>query len=426
MKTCAFRTLGCKVNQYETQVIRESFVNAGYREVRFGEVSDIYVINTCTVTAKTDRESRRLIRQAIGLNPGGRVIVTGCYTELDEGRIREIPGVHLIVKNRDKDRIVEIFESGRAAPDRRAADYAPMSVSGFKGMTKSYIKVQDGCDNFCSYCKIPLARGRSRSRDMASTVEEARRLVANGFREIILTGICLGAWGEDLRPRTRLSALLERLAALDGDFRVRLSSIEPKYVDDGLIGAMRSSPKICRHLHLPLQSGDDKVLWMMNRPYTAGEYRETVEAVRKAIPDVSITTDVLVGFPQEAESNFNNTYELLKEIAPSRVHPFPYSKREGTVAASMGDELPKNVVKRRMEKIKSLARLTSLQYRKSFLNKTTGVLVETERERGAGLLKGYDDKYIKVIFEGPDSYMSSITPVRIERVEDDLTLGLAV
>lgn len=423
MKTCAFHTLGCKVNQYETQGIRESFINAGYREVEFTEASDIYVVNTCTVTAKTDRDSRHLVRDAHRRNPHAKIVVTGCYAELDEDDIKGLPGVSLIVKNRHKARIVEIIDSKLPAGEKTDEPYQEFSISDFKNRTKAFLKVQDGCNNFCSYCKVPLVRGRSRSRDIKSSISEAERLISKGFKEIILTGICLGAWGEDLKAGMGLPDLIGRLINIEGDFRIRLSSIEPKYVASELIQLMKSSPKICRHLHIPLESGDDEILKMMNRPYSSNDYFDMVTKIRKAIPDIAITTDVLVGFPGEGERNFNNTYRLVKRINPPRVHIFPYSRREGTAASSMGDEPPREAVKKRMDKIKDLAGLASYGYRRKFLNKETSVLVENERDKKTGLLKGYDDRYIKVLLEGQDDLMSKIVKVRIKTVNRDETLA---
>ncbi|MBL7070718.1 MAG: tRNA (N(6)-L-threonylcarbamoyladenosine(37)-C(2))-methylthiotransferase MtaB [Candidatus Omnitrophica bacterium] len=427
MKTCAFHTLGCKVNQYETQGIRECFSGAGYTEVRFDGPSDVYIINTCTVTARADRESRHLIRRAHRRNPSGKIVVTGCYTERDDREIGDIPGVHLIVRNKDKNSIVDRLEMRKnAAGIAREQDYPEMNISDFKGMTKAYLKVQDGCDNHCSYCKIPLVRGPSRSRDVESAIMEARRLISKGFKELILTGICLGAWGEDLSPRMRLHELLERLAAIDGNFRIRLSSIEPKYVDEPLLRSLNRSSKMCKHLHVPLQSGDNKILCMMNRPYTARKYTAMAKAARHIVPDISITTDVLVGFPSETEGNFNNTCRLVKNVTPSRVHVFRYSRREGTAASALKDEAPSDAVRKRLKKINDLAALTSLKYRKRFKNKATDVLIESERDTDTGMLKGYDDKYVKVLLEGPDSYMSKIMTVRIEKVDEGTTMGVLV
>jgi len=424
MNTCAFYTLGCKVNQYETQSIRESFVKAGYQEVRFAEPADVYVINTCTVTAKTDKESRRLIREVHRRSPLAQLVVTGCYSELDGDEIRNIPGVQFIVKNRDKDKIVDIINSKKVPYGYQADEtYLPLAISDFKDRTKAFLKIQDGCNNFCSYCKIPFVRGRSKSRDVQSAIKETERLISKGFKELILTGICLGAWGEDLSPRSNLTELLEQLIELNGDFRIRLSSIEPKYVDTRLVGLIKSSPKLCRHLHIPLQSGDDRILKMMNRPYAARTYIDIIETVRTEIPEMSITTDILIGFPGETEANFRNTFRLIEKVRPSRIHVFPYSKREGTAAADLEQGMPKDIVKRRMNRIKGLALRMSYKYRKNFLQKETKVLVEHERDRATGLLKGYDDKYIKILLKGPDDYRARIMSVKIKKIDKERTFG---
>jgi threonylcarbamoyladenosine tRNA methylthiotransferase MtaB len=270
---------------------------------------------------------------------------------------------------------------------------------------------------------VPLARGPSRSRNTESILSEARRLISKGFKEIVLIGICLGAWGKDLSPRRNLSYLLKHVIELGGNFRIRLSSIEPKYIDSQLVAVVKSSSKLCNHLHIPLQSGDDKILKMMNRHYTAARYIDIIDMVRTEIPTASITTDILVSFPGETEANFNNTYRVIERVRPSRVHIFSYSKREGTRAASLGKEIPEDVVKKRVSRIRDLALTISYRYRKDFLKKQTEVLIEHERDRQSGLLKGYDDKYIRVLLNGDDSYKSEITPVKIHKVEADYTLG---
>ena len=363
MKTCAFYTLGCKVNQYETQGIREDFLKAGYEEQRFEDRCDVYIINTCTVTAKTDKESRRLVRDAYRRNPAAQIIVTGCYTELNESEIKNIPGVSAIVKNRDKDKIADVASSKKGLQARcKKQAFLPLTISDFKNRTKSFLKVQDGCNNFCSYCKVPLVRGRTRSRGMESTLEELKRLLTKGFKEIVLSGICLGAWGEDISPKRSFSYLLEKIIGLDGDFRIRLSSIEPKYVTSKLINLMKSSSKICKHLHIPIQSGDDKIIKVMNRPYTAAKYLRIVKQVKSKIPVIAITTDILVGFPGEGEKHFRNTCRLLKKIKPSRIHVFSYSRREGTTASKLEGEVPRDVVKKRLNRIEGLASDFSHRY----------------------------------------------------------------
>lgn len=426
MNTCSFRTLGCKVNQYETQSIRESFVSAGYRELSFNERCDVYVINTCTVTAKTDKESRRLIREAARRNPLAKIVVTGCYTELNSGDISAMQGNHMVVRNSDKHRIPGIIDSAKNISQKssKRKQYPSLSISDFKGRTKAFLKIQDGCDNSCSYCKVSLVRGPSQSRDMQSSLAEARRLIDKGFKELVLTGICLGAWGRDLSPEKHLSEFLERLIMMKGGFRIRLSSIEPKYVDARLISTMRFSHKTCKHIHIPFQSGDDKILSAMNRSHTVDEYTDIVDMARDLIPEISITTDIVVGFPGETEENFQNTCRFITKIKPVRTHIFSYSKREATAASNMQGEVPKCTVKRRMGEIRKLAAQTSYDYRKNFLQKKTDVLVESKRDEATALLTGYDDKYIKILLDGEDTYKARMVPVKIRRVALERTFGV--
>ncbi len=432
MKTCAFWTLGCKVNQYETQSIRESFLKRGYKEVAFDKLSDVYVINTCTVTERTDKESRRLIRKAGRQNPSDRIVVTGCYAELDGGEINSVSGISFIIKNADKDKIARIIDSENPVISRPAnKKYSPLEISDFKDRSRAFLKIQDGCDNFCSYCKVPLVRGRSVSRSEDSVIAEAKRLIARGFKEIVLTGICLGAWGEDLRPRKTLSGLLKEMSGIDGNFRIRLSSIEPKYAGGGLLKVMKNSAKICGHFHVPFQSGSDKILKMMNRPYTFAEYVKIISNARRIMPELSVTTDILLGFPGEEEKDFRDTCELVRVIRPLRVHIFPYSKREGTAAANLRGEVPKDVIAKRLKITTALASKVSYECRKKFLGRITKVLVEDERDKATGLLKGYDDKYVSVILEDSASgnigkCASGIVRVRIQKADIARTYGSIV
>ncbi|MDD5680498.1 MAG: tRNA (N(6)-L-threonylcarbamoyladenosine(37)-C(2))-methylthiotransferase MtaB [Candidatus Omnitrophica bacterium] len=429
MKTCAFFTLGCKVNQYETQSIRESFLRAGYKEAAPNEPCDVYVINTCTVTEKTDRESRRLIRKAHRQNPSAKIVVTGCYAELDSDEINSVSGVSFIIKNADKDKITEIVDPGKSVRHRtKTGEYAPGAISDFKDRSKAFLKIQDGCNNFCSYCKVPLVRGYSVSRPADAVLGEMKRLIAGGFKEIILTGICLGAWGEELTPKRDLTALVAKIIAIKGNFRIRLSSIEPKYVNNALLTIIKHSPKLCKHLHIPLQSGDDKVLKMMNRPYTFAEYAGIIGNAKSKVPGISVTTDILLGFPGEGDRNFRNTCKLIERVKPSRVHIFPYSRRKGTMAVNLPGEVPRHVIDQRFRIMDALALKTSYEYRKNFLGKTTEVLAEAERDKESGLLKGYDDKYISIILtgtasKGADKYAAKLVPVRIQKVDGPKTYG---
>ncbi len=355
MKTVAFKTLGCKVNQYETQLLREQFMQAGFKETT--ACADVYVINTCTVTRKSDSESRRLIRTARRESPDSKIIVTGCYTELDKNEIEKITDNLLVVRNSEKDKILQYL------PDFKQSG-APDTISRFEGRTKAFVKVQDGCDNFCSYCKVPLVRGRSRSRRPEGVILEIKNLISNGYKEIILTGICLGDWGRDFG--LGLSWLLEEIKkGIDGEYRIRLSSIEPWYVTLALLETIAGSNKICRHLHIPMQSGDDEILKKMNRRFEAKEFEALINRLRSFIPGVAFTTDILVGFPTEGEKEFNNTLKLVKAAQPSRAHIFPFSMRKGTKASLLaGDEVPARLVRERIRTLKSVTDKLAIEYKR--------------------------------------------------------------
>ncbi len=393
-------TLGCKVNQYESQAMRESLLKDGFEEAFAKDAADVYIINTCTVTHHADSESRHLIGLFHRANPAAEIIVTGCWVEKNADEIALLPGVTRIIKNIDK---------------------PTPSITGFKGRTKAFLKIQDGCKNMCSYCKVPFVRGTLESKPLGNIVEEAGALVANGFKELILVGICLGAWQG---TEAGLIDVLKAVEKIKGDFRIRLSSIEPKYVNDELIELISGSPKICPHLHIPLQSGDDEVLRRMNRPYTSAQYLAMTEKLKRAVKDVAISTDVMVGFPGETDANFANTINTVKAFMPARTHIFTYSRREGTAAAAMGGEIEESVSKRRYCGLKAVALASSYIYRGRFLEKILDVLVESKRDSLSGLLTGYSDNYIKVLFEGPDELMGSIAPVRIRDINLTYTRGV--
>ncbi|MBL7068456.1 MAG: tRNA (N(6)-L-threonylcarbamoyladenosine(37)-C(2))-methylthiotransferase MtaB [Candidatus Omnitrophica bacterium] len=414
-----FYTLGCKTNQYETQAIRESIISKKrFEETPPSEKADIYIVNTCTVTAKADRNSRWTINHCHRENPNAKILVTGCLAELDDKMIKDLPGVFLIAKNRDKHRIKDFlnttYDIRHTIYGRQ--DYTPLKISGFQNRTKAFIKIQDGCDNFCAYCKVPLARGRSRSRDVEGIVEEVARLLDSGFKELVLTGICLGDWGKGLEGDFKLPELLEKITKINRDFRVRLSSIEPNLIEDNLIEKVARDDKICNHLHIPLQSGSDKILKTMRRPYTANEYLRTIKKIRKAIPAISITSDVMVGFPGESLKDFNATVRLIKDIFPSRLHIFPYSKRRGTPAYILNDKLTPKEKKARREILVNLSEKLSYKYRRRFLGKTVSGLIEAKRDPGTDLLTGYTDTYIRFLLKGDDSLMGKITALKINKL----------
>ena len=423
-RSVRFYTLGCKTNQYETQAIKESvFSSALFKEAAREEKPDLYVINTCTVTSKADRDSRWRVRQCHKENPRAGIAVIGCLAELDEAMIRSLPGVTHIVKNRDKHRIPDILCKAEG-PRHMAADtghFIPLKIRTFKGRTRAFVKIQDGCDNVCSYCKIRLVRGSSRSRGADSALSEVKGLVRKGFKEVILTGICLGGLGRDLKGAPELPDLLEGITSIRGDFRVRLSSIEPDLVTKRLIEKIAGSGKICRHLHIPLQSGCDSILRSMRRSYTKKKYAGLIDSIRKAVTDISVTTDVIVGFPGETRSDFNETAGFLKDIAASGLHVFSYSNRPGTEAAGLKPEVAPEEIKIRRKLLQDLGTKLSCNYRGRFLEKEVSGLIETNRDKKTGLLTGYTDTYIKFILEGEDALMGKIVPLRVNKLEEDST-----
>lgn len=418
MKTVKFYTLGCKVNQYDLQLIREQFISAGFKELEDGCPADIYLINTCTVTHKADSDSLGFIRRARRENPLAFVVVAGCLAESDKEQFNKTEGVDLIIGDKDKKNILKHLPS-RFGLDKKDIDAACAvnGISCFYGHTRAFLKIQDGCNNFCSYCKVPYARGRSRSRPLSKIVAEAKRLAGNGFKEIVLCGVCLGAFGRDISPGLNLIDVIEKLEEIDGLLRIRLSSLEPNDVSGGLIKKIRSSSKLCPHLHIPLQSGSDEILKKMNRNYSRGGYLALVEKIRHAVPGIAVTTDILVGFPTETEENFCDTVNLVKEIVPLRTHIFSYSNRPGTFAAkNFKNVTPNAVVKQRAAYLKDVARECSLSFRRRFLNKEVSVLFESRLKEKPRFWQGHSDNYIEVLMDSPDDLKNILLKTRLTAV----------
>lgn len=417
-------TFGCKVNQYESQAISELFLKEGFKQIDNGLSADIYVLNTCTVTQKTDEECLRLARQLIRRNPRSKIIVTGCFVQ-DDKNIEELKNLSrsnlIIAKNSEKSRLPHIVlgkdEQSKASCER------DFNISDFFNHSRAFLKIQDGCSNSCSYCKIPLVRGASRSRDPGLILDEAKRLIDKGFKEIVLCGICLGAFGRDLIPEIELTDLIEDLENINADFRIRLSSIEATDVTPRLIINVGRSEKICRHLHIPFQSGDDKILSLMNRKLKSDDYKRLIEFIRKKIPDIAITSDIMIGFPGEEDKNFKNTLDFLIQIQPSRLHIFPYSPRPGTASFSFPDRPSEKIVKERMHTLGMQAKILSFNYRQMFINKIVRILAESRLDKKTGLFMGYSDNYIRVVFDGKDELKNCLVPVRIEDVTIDYTKG---
>ncbi|MCX5702014.1 MAG: tRNA (N(6)-L-threonylcarbamoyladenosine(37)-C(2))-methylthiotransferase MtaB [Candidatus Omnitrophica bacterium] len=428
-RTIKFFTLGCKVNQYDTQAMRERFIRAGFRDIKNGKKSDIYVINTCTVTQGADRESRYLIRYVRRNNPQAAIAVTGCYAQSDSDEIKKIPGVTYVVKNDEKNRIIELLSKEQHYKEINWHNGLG-KISNFPGHTRAFLKIQDGCSNFCSYCKVPLVRGSPRSKPLKNIIQEAEQLVRKGFKEIVLCGICLGQYGRDLDSRINLVNVLEALEDLTGLLRVRLSSIEAGDVSDQLINMIsRSNPtcrpkgKLCRHLHIPIQSGDDAILEKMNRNYCRKDYLKLIRKIKKYIPEVAITTDVLVGFPGESDKAFENSVNLVKKISPLKVHIFPFSPREGTLAFGFKDRISQEIIKKRMLRLSNIAESLSLSYRKKFLNKNMDVLIEQRNKKSRLFWSGHTDNYIEVIVKSSTNLKNQMMSLRLGRIFEDCVIA---
>lgn len=402
MPTAAYYTLGCKVNQYETEKIRERLELAGFSTVPFASAADVYIINSCTVTGSADSKSRRAIRQAARCNPEAVVVATGCYAELRPTEIAEIEGVDLVIGNDDKDLIPERLIARFSALPHLGHERAQPRVR-----TRAVVKVQDGCSQFCAYCAVPYARSREWSRPIPEVIEEISTLAGFGYKEVVLTGIRLGSYCHDL------AELVERVSQIEGIERVRLSSIEVWEVDDRLVSVIAANPKVCRHLHIPLQSGDAGVLGLMRRPYSPVEYAAAIERVRGAIPGLGLTTDLIVGFPGETEEAFERSLEFVQKTGFSRLHVFRYSQRSGTAAAGMANQVAEADKTRRSERMIEQGAKLAHDFAQEMVGQTVSVLVERKHTE---VLAGLTDNYVEVTFAGPAHLRGEIVPVRTKDV----------
>lgn len=415
----ALATLGCKLNQADTEAIREAFERAGWEVSPFGDEADVYVVNTCTVTAGTDHQSRQLLRRALkrkALRPGVRVVATGCYAQTDSaGLAASAPGIDLLVGNLDKERIPELLDRLSSAPRLLVRDVAgektfrQLPIGKFACRTRAFLRVQEGCDRRCAYCIVPLARGRERSAPLEDALTQARRFADNGHLEIVVTGIHIGRYGNGLENETTLAKLLLRLSEIEGLRRIRLSSIDPKEFSDALFDALDAiREKLCPHFHISLQSGDDTILRAMRRDYTAAEFSSRVARLRGLFPDVCIGADVIAGFPGESDMHFEKTYRLIEELELSYMHVFRFSPRPGTAAAEMPDHVPEDVKKERSARLLALRRRLNEAFRSRFIGRELEVLFETRRDKAAGRLTGLTRNYIRVLADGPDELMGSL------------------
>ena len=422
MKNVALYNLGCKVNSYEMEVMRQSFEEKGYRIVPFGEKADIYIINTCTVTNIADRKSRQMLHRARQLNPDAVVVAAGCYVQTGLDAIKKDDSIDLAVGNNRKKDIVDLVETylaehqdktlhGAAVLDiSHTCEYEEMQLKRTAEHTRAYIKIQDGCNQFCSYCAIPYARGRVRSRRPEDILREIRGMVAAGYREVVLTGIHISSYGIDqggdsrYNGSSKLIDLTEQIHKTEGLERIRLGSLEPRIIREETAERLAAMPKLCPHFHLSLQSGCDATLKRMNRHYTAGQYYASVETLRKFFDNPAVTTDVIVGFPGETEEEFFETKEFLEKVHFYEMHVFKYSKRAGTAAAVMTDQIPEATKAQRSNVLLELSRRQSMEFRRHYIGREAEVLLEEVRETGGDtFLIGHTKDYVKVAVRVTDA-----------------------
>ncbi|MEN6413316.1 MAG: tRNA (N(6)-L-threonylcarbamoyladenosine(37)-C(2))-methylthiotransferase MtaB [Veillonellales bacterium] len=431
MPRVAFATLGCKVNQFESDVIEGLFKARGYETTAFDQPADIYVINTCSVTHLGERKSRQFIRRAARLNPEAVIVVTGCYAQVSPEQVRSIKGVNVIVGTQDRQRIVELAEA--AARSRRpvyavadimtAAVFEDIPLLDVPGRTRAFLKIQEGCTNYCSYCIIPYARGPLRSRSLASVAGETQKLVEAGFQEIVLTGIHLGAYGRDLSEELTLEDAVKTVLQTPGLTRLRLGSLESVEVSDELIAIMQQNSKLCHHLHLPLQAGEDSILKRMNRHYTTADYRKLLQRIYSRVPDIGISTDIIVGFPGETSAMFDQALEFVRSMNFSRMHVFPYSRRSGTPAAEYPDQVPEAEKKQRVHAMQELADRKAKEFLARFVGRELPVLFEAEKD---GNIEGLTGHYIRVYSQGENSLLGTMRQVKLEKLYRDGVQGVLV
>ena len=413
-------SLGCKVNLYESEFIESVLRKKEYEIVPFNEKADIYIINTCSVTNESDRKSRKIIREAKRLNPNAIVIAMGCYTQIFG---KEDTDADIVIGNKDKSKIVELIEEYIEKKERIKNIYdishntlfENMEIDHFENHSRAFVKIQDGCNAFCSYCIIPYTRGNIRSKKEEDVINEVTKLVNNGYKEIVLTGIHTGRYGIDL-DNTNLEILLRKLVNIPNIYRIRLSSIEINEVTDGILDLMKENKVIASHLHIPLQSGSDKILKLMNRKYNLNEFINRIEEIRRVREDLSITTDLIVGFPGETEEDFKETINTIKKIKFTKIHTFPYSKREGTPAAKMKDQIDGNIKKKRVREVLKLSKQLENDFYKQFINKTIDGVVEKHQN---GNIVIHSSNFIPVIIKDRNLENGKILKVKILSVDED-------
>ncbi|MDD4071142.1 MAG: tRNA (N(6)-L-threonylcarbamoyladenosine(37)-C(2))-methylthiotransferase MtaB [Desulfobacterales bacterium] len=426
-KNCKYQitTLGCKVNQCESEALAHHLSQSGWNSSQADDQVNVCIINTCTVTQKASMQSRQAIRQAVRANPDALIIVTGCYAQTEPDAIRKIQGVDYIIGNSDKHNIPRILSGSLEAPASATCQchdisterrFQPLPDISIGTRTRPFLKIQDGCNNFCTYCIVPFARGRSRSMPPEDVLSQIRKLKQSGYREVVLTGIHLGCYGLDLSPDTSLLSLIRRIEESGCIDRVRLSSIEPHELSPDIIRLVSVSEMFCRHFHIPLQSGDDRILKRMHRPYTRSFFKNLVFQIHELMPDAAIGVDTLIGFPGENPEAFENTYSLIQELPVSYLHVFPFSSRKNTPAARFPDKVPPGEIKNRCRLMRELGNRKKTRFLENLVGTQTRILVEEKTDTKTGLMKGMSSNYIPVLFTGEDHFKNKIITVRLDRI----------
>lgn len=421
-KIVSFITLGCKVNQYETNAMAQKFKEKGYKVIEGEAKADIYVINTCTVTNMSDRKSRQMLRRMKDINKNAIIVACGCYVQVSKEEVEQMEEIDLVLGNNEKKNIVEYVEKyieenkkeenmEDVMQQREFVDFGDVT---YTEKTRAVIKVQDGCDRFCSYCIIPYARGRVRSRKPQSVISEIEKIAKQGIQEVVVTGIHVASYGKDFNNDYKLIDLLEEINKIEGIKRIRLGSIEPLLITEEFVERLKKLEKICHHFHLSLQSGCDETLKRMNRRYTIEEFKEIVNRLRKNYEDVILTTDIIVGFPGETEEEFNKTYEFLKDIKFYKMHVFKYSPRKGTKAANMPKQIDGKQKEIRSKKLIELSDFNEKTYNDAYINKEVEVLFEEEKE---GMYKGHTENYILVYYKSEENLENKMKKVICKEVE---------
>jgi threonylcarbamoyladenosine tRNA methylthiotransferase MtaB len=424
-------TLGCRLNQVESQEMLGLLERRGFRPVAGEEPAQVYVVNTCTVTSRADVSDRQLIRRIARDHPGALVVVTGCYAQTDPQAVARIPGVDLVVGNQEKYRLPELLSS---LVERRGARVHVGDIASARGVpvapfarvsgrSRAFVKVQDGCQHRCAFCIVPVARGGSRSQDPKVICEQIETLVDAGYREITLTGVDIGHYGADLVPRTTLAALVRQIVEIRGLTWLRLSSVLPAYFTPELIDVVSGSSRVAPHLHLPLQSGSDRVLRAMRRPYNAGMYRTLALRLARVIPGLGLGTDLIVGHPGEGDQDFSETLDLVRELPFSYLHVFAYSDRKGTESSRSPERVPSRLIRDRSRRARELGRDKNLAFRRGLVGERRPVLVLNERDRDTGRLCGLTSNYVEVVFDGPGALARRFATVRITEARADRTLA---